>query len=69
MQRLSVIMIPNCTGAIPSVFTTTGYRIGVVIRMSDAMSMMQPSPSSNRRTTGLSEIVSNAFVAIAGIFR
>ena len=64
MPKFIIIIMPKCTGSIPS-STTTGSRIGVRIRISGAMSIRQPNSSSmmlmiNRMTYLLSDSDNNA---------
>ena len=64
IPRFIIMMIPKCTGSMPS-STTTGSRIGVRIRISGAMSIRQPNSSSimliiNRMTYLLSDNDSSA---------
>ena len=71
MARFSIMIMPKCTGSTPRV-VTMGSRIGVMIRISGAMSIIVPSSSSRMliisSTTYLSfEILVNTPVICCGI--
>ena len=71
MPRLSIIIIPKCTGSTPK-FTITGNRIGVQIKIEGAISTSVPRISSNRlirkrMTYLLLDIVRKNAVIFAGI--
>ena len=71
--RLKIITTPKCTGSMPMAgLVTTGRRIGVIIVISGAISMKQPSRSSSTliissRTYLLLVMLSSAAVIIAGM--
>ena len=44
--RLKIMMTPKCTGSTPTA-VTTGSKIGVIMVISGAMSIKQPSRSSS----------------------
>ena len=46
MPRLTIMIMPKCTGSMPRVLTT-GSRMGVRMRISGAMSISVPSTSSS----------------------